>query len=427
MSLRSFISELEKSESIRKYEKASCTFEAAKLERDSGGPMMTRCKENGSLIVSNIVYSRAELSLALGGGDIYEKFLKYASTPLAVRLEGMPGGYRELSSLDQLPIVHHYEKDMGPYITSGVVVAKDPTGQFYNASVHRIRKLSGDSGVIRMVEGRHLYSIYQEWKRAGAEMPIAIAVGVHPLVELYAAYQAPLKTFELDLANASLGGRLRTFESPKFRLPVPEAEYIIEATVSLSEQGEDAMAEMLGNYDFVRLQPVMKVKGIYSVDDPIYWDILPGHREHRILMGFPVEAKLNKQVKDIVPSTIRVYLSEGGANWLHAVIQIKKRLEGEPVNAILAAFAAHPSLKMAIVVDDDINPEDPVQVEYALATRFQASRGLLVIRNAKGSSLDPSSDQKRLLTDKLGIDATAPLTIDRERFELAKIPERDQA
>jgi UbiD family decarboxylase len=89
---------------------------------------------------------------------------------------------------------------------------------------------------------------------------------------------------------------------------------------------------------------------------------------------------------------------------------------------MIAAFAAHPSLKLAIVVDDDIDPKNPVDVERAIATRFQASRGLLVIKNAKGSSLDPSSDQEMLLTDKLGIDATITLRANKERFKEAKIP-----
>lgn len=127
-------------------------------------------------------------------------------------------------------------------------------------------------------------------------------------------------------------------------------------------------------------------------------------------------------IKNVVPTTQSVHLTEGGSNWLSAVIQIKKRLEGESKNAILAAFTAHPSLKMAIVVDDDINPTDPIEVEYAITTRCQADRDLIIIANAKGSSLDPSSDQDNLLTTKVGIDATATMLKAKERFEIAKIP-----
>ena len=142
-------------------------------------------------------------------------------------------------------------------------------------------------------------------------------------------------------------------------------------------------------------------------------------------MGLPVEAKLYEGVKNVVASTTNVHLSDGGSNWLTAVIQIRKQLEGESKNALLAAFANHPSLKMAIVVDDDIDPTDPVAIEYAISTRCQADKGLVIIPNAKGSSLDPSSDQVNLLTTKLGIDATVSLLKDKERFEIARIPGED--
>ena len=157
-------------------------------------------------------------------------------------------------------------------------------------------------------------------------------------------------------------------------------------------------------------------------DNAIYHDILPGYAEHRLLMGLPVEAKMFDYVKNVVPTTQAVHLTDGGSNWLSAVIQIKKRLDGETKNALLAAFSAHPSLKMATVVDTDIDPTDPVAVEYAIATRSQADRDFIVVPNAKGSSLDPSSDQANLLTTKIGIDATASLLKSIDGFEIAKIP-----
>jgi UbiD family decarboxylase len=143
-------------------------------------------------------------------------------------------------------------------------------------------------------------------------------------------------------------------------------------------------------------------------------------------MGLPVESRIRAEVRNAVPTTKDVYLTDGGCNWLDAVIQIKKTLEGQPKNAILAAFSAHPSLKIAIVVDEDIDPRNPGQVEYAISTRSQADRDLVIIPGAKGSSLDPSSDQENLLTTKLGIDATGSFFKDRTRFEIARIPGQDK-
>jgi len=74
------------------------------------------------------------------------------------------------------------------------------------------------------------------------------------------------------------------------------------------------------------------------------------------------------------------------------------------------------------VVDDDIDPSDPVAVEYAMATRFQADKDLVIIPKVRGSSLDPSSDQKNLLTTKMGVDATKSFLKHAQGFEIAKIP-----
>jgi UbiD family decarboxylase len=186
------------------------------------------------------------------------------------------------------------------------------------------------------------------------------------------------------------------------------------------------MVEMLGTYDIKRNQPVLEIDKIYYHDESVYHDILPGYAEHRLLMGLPVESRIRTEVKNVVPTTKDVHLTEGGCNWLDAVIQIKKTLEGQPKNAILAAFAAHPSLKIAIVVDEDIDPRNPVQVEYAISTRCQADRDLVIIPGAKGSSLDPSSDQENLITTKLGIDATASIFKDSGRFEIARIPGQEK-
>ena len=105
---------------------------------------------------------------------------------------------------------------------------------------------------------------------------------------------------------------------------------------------------------------------------------------------------------------------------------MKKKYDGEPKNAILSALTAHPSLKIVYVVDHDIDISDPNAIEFALATRFQAHDGLVVIHGAKGSSLDPSSNQAERTTSKIGIDATAAMSIPWDRFETAKIPGVDQ-
>ncbi len=142
-------------------------------------------------------------------------------------------------------------------------------------------------------------------------------------------------------------------------------------------------------------------------------------------MGMPIEAKINKELKQVLPQTKNVVLTEGGCKWLHAVVQISKKHDSDPKKAITATFSAHRSLKNVVVVDDDIDPSDPVAVEYAMATRFQADKDLVIVPKVRGSSLDPSSDQKNLLTTKMGIDATKSFSKRAEGFEIAKIPGSD--
>ncbi len=139
-------------------------------------------------------------------------------------------------------------------------------------------------------------------------------------------------------------------------------------------------------------------------------------------MGLPYEAKIYDVVKGVVPKVKTVNLTSGGCGWLHAVVSIEKQTEGDGKNALMAAFGAHPSLKHVVVVDSDIDPTNPNDVEWAIATRFQADKGLVVIRNARGSTLDPSADQQNGTTTKLGIDATRTFSKPAEKFAKAKIP-----
>jgi UbiD family decarboxylase len=200
------------------------------------------------------------------------------------------------------------------------------------------------------------------------------------------------------------------------------AEIVMEGRILHNKTHKEWMVEMLRTYDIARPQPVFELEKLYYRNNAIFHDILSGYSEHRLLMGMPIEAKLNRNLKKTFPQIKQVNMTNGGSNWLHSVVQIKKRKDSETKPIIKKTFATHRSLKMVTVVDDDIDPNNAESVEYAMATRFQADRDLVIIKNVRGSSLDPSSDQKRLKTAKLGIDATKPLSKRKEGFEIAKIP-----
>ena len=155
------------------------------------------------------------------------------------------------------------------------------------------------------------------------------------------------------------------------------------------------------------MQPVIELEGMHLKDDFIYHGLVPAGAEHKMLMGAPYEPKIYAAVAGV--TNVRdVYLTRGGAGYFHAVVQIKKMTEGDGKNAIMAAFAAHTSLKHVVVVDSDINIYSPEDVEFAVATRVRADEDVMIISGVRGSSLDPCRIGDGLNV-KAGVDATIPL------------------
>ncbi|MBW9220075.1 UbiD family decarboxylase [Methanothermococcus sp. SCGC AD-155-N22] len=326
------------------------------------------------------------------------------------------------SEINNYPIPIYYPKDGGPYITSGVVIVKDKD-YGVNASIHRIL-VREDHLIIRMVEQRHLHCIYTKNIRDG-EVDVAIVIGVHPAILLAASTSGDITFNELKYASVLMGRPLELVECDTVDLEVPPGEFIIEGKITREMEEEGPFVDITGTYDKVRKQPVIRITSLKRKENPIFHALLPGGVEHKVLMGLPQEPRIFKGVRNAVPTVKDVVLTEGGCCWLHAVISIEKRTEGDGKNAILAALASHPSLKHVVVVDEDIDIHDPKDVEYAIATRVQADRDVIIIKGAKGSSLDPSIDEDKT-TAKMGIDATISLRKNREDFIRAEVPEGDK-
>ena len=426
-----FIKELEKNDQLIRITKAvDPKFELAGIvsKLDKGKAIVFESVKDSKIkVAANVLGTRYRIALSVNSKNenlIQERINEAIRNKSEIKNLTDNKIWGKISkNLFHLPIVTHFEKDSGAFITSSLVIAKDKETGTQNLSTHRLLRLDKKRMAIRMVEGRHLHKCFTSAKDHNEDLPVSIIIGTHPAVSVAAAYQAPYGENELNIANSLMRNKLSLTKSPGTGLNVPtNSEILLEGRILADETAEEQMVEMLRTYDIKRKQPVFELDKIYLTSDPIYHDILPGYGEHRLLMGLPIESKIFHSVKDVIPGTRKVHLTDGGSNWLVAVIQIKKRLEGEPKNAIIAAFAGHPSLKIAIVVDDDIDPTNPTEVEYAISTRCQADKDLIAISNSKGSSLDPSSDQNNLLTTKMGIDATATLLKSKDRFEIAKIP-----
>jgi UbiD family decarboxylase len=136
-------------------------------------------------------------------------------------------------------------------------------------------------------------------------------------------------------------------------------------------------------------------------------------------MGMPREPTIFNAVNEVVVCT-GAAITPGGASWLHAVVQIDKQGPEDGPRAIEAAFRGHSSLKHVWIVDTDVDIHNPAEVEWALATRFQANRDLIVLPDQPGSSLDPSGIHKpgeKSRTAKMGMDCTVPWGADRSKFQ----------
>jgi 4-hydroxy-3-polyprenylbenzoate decarboxylase len=430
MSLRDFLKQVEAKEILRVKEELSTKFEIPFFMKnfDSLGTILQfeKVKNYRTKVVANVCGARKRICAALRVNEdgLYRRLTEVWRSPRKPRIvkDGAVKGVFE-TNLSKIPVLTHFERDAGPYITTAVIYAKSIDGDAENVSVHRLQVLDRKHLAIRLVP-RHLFKLWQTAKDAGKDLDISISIGVHPAVMLAASSPVPFGVNEFDVANELMNGNLQLVECEHVDARAPaDAELVLEGKISArNEVDEGPFVDVTGTYDIARRQPVVDIVGIMHRKDFVYQGLLPSGAEHRLLMGLPHEVLVWEAVSKVVPKVCAVNLSVGGSGWLHAIIAIEKQLDGDGKNALMAAFAAHPSLKHAVVVDPDIDVFNSSDVEWAVATRFQAGEDLVVINNARGSTLDSSADQETGLTSKMGLDATRPFTKPKEKFERAKIP-----
>jgi UbiD family decarboxylase len=353
----------------------------------------------GHRCVMNAVYDRKSLSVALG---IPENSLvkTLAACTYSGRTHHAGNLVFEPPDLSKLPVMKHFPKDAGKYLTAGVVFSS--WGGVANASVHRLFVLDETHLAGRIVEGRHTYRLMKQAFAAGEKLPVAITVGTHPAVTFAACTRVP-EGKEMAYAAEIMQIDLPLYECPNGVL-VPDAEIVLYGYLTDRLHEEGPFVDISGTYDPVRMQPVIELCGMALKKDFIYHGIVPAGAEHKMLMGAPYEPVIYRTAANVT-GVRDVYLTRGGAGYFHAVIQVKKMTNGDGKNVIMAAFAAHTSLKHVVVVDEDIDIYDPEDVEFAIATRVRADTDVLIIPGVRGSSLDPCRIGDGMNV-KMGIDAT---------------------
>ncbi len=330
----------------------------------------------------------------------------------------------------QLPILQHTARDAGRYITAGCVIARDPETGVHNASFHRLQLRGPRTLAIRLDHGRHLRALWQKAAARGEPLEVAIVIG-GDVALTYAACSLgamlPLDRDELEAASGLRGAPLELVPGRTVDLGVPaDAEIVLEGAISTTEFVEEGpFVEFLGLYSEPGPSPLVEVRALTQRHDAIYYAIVGC--ESYMLRKYILEAGILTQLQQAVPIVRDVELTRGGLCRFHLVISVHKNEptdEGLQRNAIFAAIGALKDLDQIIVVDDDIDIHNPAEVEYALATRVEASQDLLLLPGARGHEYILVSDHG--VRTKLGIDATVPVQR-RDEFRRAQYAAVDLA
>lgn len=397
-------------------------------------------------VISGFMAKRAWIAEAVGvsESELLAHFRDAAEQPLAWK-EWSDGTapcqqvvHRDVDVLEVLPVPTHSEHDSGPYITAGLVIARNPVTGVQNVSINRIQVHDKQRMAILMLP-RHLLAFYKEAEARNQALDVAIVIGVDPLTLLASQAIAPIDADELEIAGALHGAPLDVVKCLTHDVRVPaHGEIVIEGRILPKERdAEGPFGEFPKYYSAREYREVIQVDAITHRTDPIFHTIIPAEMEHLLLGSIPREATLLAYLQRSFSNVLDVHLAIGGVGRYHLHVKIRKTHEGQAKNVICAAFGAHYDIKQVIVVDDDVEVHDPLQVEWAVATRFQADRDLVVIAGAQGSVLDPSTTvgldfsegvppaHLQGVSAKMGLDATRPVVYHEHVFTKVRVPGED--
>lgn len=428
MGFREYIEQIDKEGSLRKVDvEVSKKLEISGIlkEIEPTPVIFNKVKESKYRVVGNVFCTKDVIASYFGvtPADLIpmlSKAISGRSEPEIVTKAPCQEVVESNIDLDKIPILFHCEKDGGNYISSAVVVTRDPDyGQ--NLDFHRAMQFSKDKFATRIVKGRHFYKFLEK----NGEVEVAFCVGNTPNILIAGATSVDIGVDELQIANAMEPIKIVKANSVDLMIPA-EAEFVLEGRVYMEERhAEGPFVDLTETYDMIREEPVFEVTKITHRKDAIWQALLPGALEHKILMGMPREPTIFKKVNELGVKCLDVNISPGGSSWLHAIVQIDKQTEEDGKKAIEGTFAGHTSCKHVFVVDKDINIYDPLSVEWAMATRFQGDTRMIIKDKEPGSSLDPSAEPGTKMTTKIGFDLTKPLVVKGKSFDIAEFPKVD--
>jgi 2,5-furandicarboxylate decarboxylase 1 len=379
-------------------------------------------------VVSGIIRSRERAIMSMGCTDyrdIEAKLQRAIDNPIPSEMVSS-SPTREVTAtgddvdLFSLPIPMSSIYDGGPMITAGVVIANDP--EFgWNSGIYRfIVKEKALTG-IDIVTPNNMRLFAQRAFEAGRPCPISISIGTHPMEIMGSGYRAPLGVDEMAIAGGIRGAPVELAPCSTIDVPyIADAEIVLEGEILPTGwvYPEGRFGEFTRLMGGLHWNPLVRINAISQRKDAVYYALLMPW-ENTWLAAPTRYAAIRQALKTAGVNTVDINVTLGGCAFWHAVISIKKQ-PGEAKNAILAALSVM-DLKHVVIVDDDIDVFNPMDVEWAIATRVQGDRDVLIVNNVRGKPLDPSLPPTPVgvvpTTAKVGIDATIPENVPRERYE----------
>ena len=373
--------------------------------------LLENVKGSAFPVVTNLHAGRRRIALAMNAEprELQRAFLKAMERPVAPVVVGT-GPVKEVVQTGRdvdllaLPQIVHHAADAGPYITAAISFARDPEDGTWNCAYNRLMIMGRDRTSIHITASKHLWEFYQKAEARGEALPVAFAVGVHPAIGLGALAIGSIDEDERAIMGGILGEPLELVRCETSDLLVPaHAEMILEGEILPGERTpEGPFSEFTGYSLGQRQREVVRYNAMTMREGALFHDIAVAQVDHLLLSTIPMEANLYRAVRAIVPSVKAVRVPAPYSCY----VSIEQRVAGQAKNAILAVLGADMYIKRVVVVDHDVNIFDDREVAWALGTRCQADRDIMVISNTRGSDLDPSTDSDGY-TAKWGVDATA--------------------
>ena len=410
-----------------KYEISTIISELGK--RKAPAVLFEKAKGFQISVIGNLFGTIRRLSLALGIEedrlleDVIPRLEKRVP-PVSIsedltQMVNVPRGKVDL--LKVLPALTHYSKDSGPYITSGISSARDPKTGVTGRGLHRM-EVRGKNILGISLLNPPLADIYAQHRREGKKMEIATVIGVPPAVFIASIFKVPPGIDKLSVAGGLKGEPVETTMARTVDVDIPaHGEIVIEGYIDPRDKEEDGtLGESSGYYMAFGKSPTIHVTGLRYRKGALYHAVVPWAREVDSLLYLVHGLDFIPKMRREIPSLRQIHLVPMTFG-SHVVMSIDSDHKGEIRRALTLALS-FTSVKKAVMVDVDVDPEDDQEVEWALATRFQADRDLIVIPELRGQPIDPSSrwTGEGFLTTKMGLDATRPK---KEGFEKVDVPE----